>query len=120
MSSETNRKFFGNRPEEVTPSNASFSAFLRNRHPHDTVYWICSATGINPATVEKWLAEKALPQLRHLGPLLAIYGPAILKAIYPSAPDWLDAAHRAEQLRELEARQAEIEQQMRELRGCAG
>ncbi|MEJ8571274.1 hypothetical protein [Microbaculum marinum] len=75
---------------------------------------------MNPATVEKWLAEKALPQLRHFGPLVAIYGPSVMKAIFPNAPDWLDDAVRRERLADLGAKQAEIEREIRELSGCAG
>jgi hypothetical protein len=101
--------------EAAVPSTSDFSAFLRNQHPSDTVYWVASLGGFKESTVEAWIYEKALPQARHLGPLLAIYGPAVLAAIFPRGFSWLDDAVRAERMRALEARRAAIDEEMRQL-----
>jgi len=115
MTSNTHRKNFRSRAEKLEACAESFAAFLRRQHARDTAANVAADTGINATTVEKWLAEAALPQARHLVRLLGAYGPAVLAALIPSAPRWLDDAVRAEELRAAKEAQARLTETIRRL-----
>lgn len=117
MSSVGSGKNFGFRSEKVLPDGAGLAGFLRAKHPRDTVFWVSSLTGIGADTVAAWLSGKCLPQLRHFGPLIGIYGPPLIKAVFPAAPGWLDDAVRQERINELEAEAETRAAELRALRG---
>jgi hypothetical protein len=101
----------------ASPCTSSFAAFLRRQHPKDTVYWVASKTGASASTVEAWLYEKSLPRMQHLGPLLTVYGPDVLAAIFPNKFWWLDEQQRDAKRAALLARRAEIDAEIQELCG---
>ena len=116
MSYRTDSKFFRNTAKNFVPSADGLVGFLRAKHPNDTIFHVSSLTGINPDTVGKWLAGVCLPQLRHLGPLIGVYGPPLLAAVFPDAPRWLDDAVRRDRLAELESEQEQRREEIRRLR----
>ncbi len=110
-----NRGKLARKVEAAAPSTSDFAAFLRNQHPSDTVYWVASLGGFKESTVEAWIYEKALPQARHLGPLLAIYGPDVLAAIFPGGFDWLERAVMDERKARIDAEIASLSAERRRL-----
>lgn len=117
MSHLNEGKFSRRDAEKFVLSADGLSGFLRAKHPSDTVFWVSSLTGIEPDTVRAWLRGICLPQLRHLMPLMTIYGPPLLAAVWPNAPRWLDDAVRQSRLEELEQEQERRAEEIRRLRG---
>ena len=94
----------------------SVCAFLRKRFPVKTACCVEAETLIAADTFRKWDAGLAAPSFVHFLTLISVYGPEFLAAVYESAPDWLSAAVRDQQIHDLEdsiakqkARLAELE-----------
>ena len=106
MFSHIEPKTFGERVEK----------FLRTRHPVKTADHVASLAGCSRAQVSKWLEGTSAPGGLALVRLIAAYGPQFILAVMGEhAPRWLDDAHRAQKIQELEAGQARIEEELRAL-----
>ena len=104
MSSESRTTIVGERIEK----------FLRTRHPAKTADNVSADTGCSRAQVLKWLERSSVPNGVALLRLMSAYGPEFLSAVMGErAPRWLDDAWRAERIRDLAARQAGIEDELR-------
>ncbi len=93
----------------------ALAAFLRARHPTKTAESAAAETGIAAETIRCWLKGAAKPGCAHLLALIGSYGPEFLMAVYPAAPRWLEAAHRAERQRALEDEIAAVEGRLADL-----
>jgi predicted transcriptional regulator len=87
-------------------------AFIRAMYPSKTADHVAYDTGIAADTVRKWIEGAAKPSWVGLSRLIFAYGPAFLAAVYPSAPKWLDEAHRREMQASLRAEQQRISDQL--------
>lgn len=86
--------------------------FLKDRHPDKTAVHTADAVGVPEATVKKWLLKLARPNGLGVLRLACAYGPEVLVAMLPAAPNWLRfAAREAEQAR-MEARMAALRAQI--------
>lgn len=85
--------------------------FLRSRHPHKTALNVALDSGnrVSEHQVRKWLSGSAVPSGVALLVLISAYGPEFLAAVFPSAPDWLDAACRTAQIARLKQGIAELQ-----------
>ena len=71
--------------------------FLRSRHPVKPAHQVAERTGLSVDTVSKWFAGETTPNGPAILKLMLAYGPSLLAAVIPSAPEWiLDAADRQE------------------------
>lgn len=86
--------------------------FLRRLYPSKTADHVAYDTGIPADTVRKWLEGVSKPSWAGLSRLIFAYGPAFLVSVYPSAPAWLDEAHRRERQDALRAEQRRIQSQL--------
>lgn len=72
--------------------------FLRRRHPHKTAAAVAADTGIEAATVRKWLETgNIVPSGGAVFRLILAYGPEFLCAVTPTAPAWLQRAAKTEE-----------------------
>lgn len=117
MSDALKRRVLRSETENTAPCGDSFARFLRHQHPTNTVKKVAELTGASESTIDKWLARVSLPHLRHLGPLLAAYGPSVIAAIFPSAPRWLDEAVRAERAEAIRRARQEMDEELARIEG---
>lgn len=83
--------------------------FVRSMHPQKTALCVSAETGISAKTVAKWLERVSSPGGLAVLQLTAAYGPEFLVAVFPTAPAWLSAAHRAERAAQIERRLASLQ-----------
>lgn len=86
--------------------------FIRAKYPMKTAESVAADTGVGVETVKKWLDGSVRPSWDGIFALICAYGPAFLVAVYPSAPAWLDEAHRRERQDALRAEQRRIQSQL--------
>lgn len=88
---------------EFDPKPAGFDpsvgSFLRRVHPHKTAEHVAQAIGVPPETARQWLRGVARPNFGATLALVGVYGPELLAAALPRAPEWLARALNAERRR---------------------
>ena len=86
-------------------------SFLRRRHPTKTAAAVVAATDgrLKEHQVQRWLEGVSAPSGAALVTLISAYGPEFLAAVFPSAPEWLDAACRTAQLARIDQEIAELQ-----------
>lgn len=87
-------------------------AFLRQLYPVKTADNVAADLRCSPETVAKMIERVACPNAVTFGRMILAYGPAFLVAVFPSAPKWLDEAHRRERQEALKAEQRRIAAQL--------
>ncbi|MDE2106603.1 MAG: helix-turn-helix transcriptional regulator, partial [Patescibacteria group bacterium] len=70
--------------------------FLRRAHPQKTAEHVAERIGCPPETVRQWLRGHARPNFSATLALVGVYGPELLAAALPRAPQWLARALSAE------------------------
>lgn len=104
-SSETHRQLSEN-SRQLSDAGVRVAAYLRRLYPQRTADNVAADTGLNSATIAKWLERESAPGGIAMLVLVAIYGPDFLGAVMEKAPAWLDASQR---LSEASALAAELD-----------
>lgn len=90
--------------------HTGLARFFRQLHPFDTAGLVAADLGVSRSTARNWLEGRNRLSLPHLLLLMAVYGPDVLKALWPgSAPGWLDSAVQAEMIERREAQLAKLQ-----------
>lgn len=90
---------------QPTAVGSSICRFLTHLHPRATADQVAAdlcAWGVKAGTIAKMLERRSTPSGWLMLALTCAYGPELLCAALPEAPDWLDAAQRARAQRALE------------------
>jgi len=83
----------------VTIDLDAMASHLRAVHPIKTAENVGADTGFPAETVRQWLRGASRPNCLGVLALVGVYGPELLAAAMPSAPDWLRRALIAERRR---------------------
>lgn len=123
QSSQKTEQLFGKfeqlfAPECLPPAAIAgrLRLYLTARHPIKTAAAVAAETGLQEATVTRWLAGRSAPSSPALLVLVGTYGPSVLAAAMAHPPRWLDDATARQKRAEIEA---ELESLTRALRGIA-
>lgn len=91
-------------------------AYLRRRYPDKTAESVAADGVASIRTVRNWLDDVCAPSLAGYSRMISLYGPDFLLATLDHSPRWLVKAAHDEERARLEARRAEVERQIAELR----
>lgn len=89
---------------------------LRALHPAKTAHAVAADCGLPARTVEKWIAGHSAPSEDAFLRLILVYGPTLLAALCPDAPEWLGEAARFEEHARLAAEQKRLGARLASLR----
>lgn len=91
--------------------------FLRSQHPLKTAQCVEAEIAVSAHTVRKWLEQGNAPSGPAYDALVRRYGAPFLCAVHPEqADEWFAEVARMQEQLHLEARAADIRQQLNDLR----
>lgn len=96
-------------------SQSAMCDWLKSKYPTSTAINISADTEIPAGTAQGWFVRGISPSIPHFLSMVNTYGPTFLKVVMPVKLDWLETADKQQQLNEMDAQIAHLEQKRERL-----